>query len=324
MLEQNCCRVNGRIERFGSVWIEKGTIVEFYPQEKAPTVFHILFETEDFKIVDKPAGWVCDDLHCRATFGEGIFLVHRLDKETTGALLLAKTRAIRDELMEKFADRMVEKEYLAIVDGIPREENGFIENYLARKGAFQGQTIWGSAQSGDRAVTRWKKIAEGDNAAFIQCFPETGRTHQIRVHLAEMGHPILIDRQYAKQFRSSLFAPRPLLHAHRLKFSYRDRVIEVVASLPLDMRNALLSVSMQMGHLRELTRSKEHDHAGDGGEKNKNGKESIEPTHFFHEAREHSAVEKSNPDAQIPNSNRKRSVAGRRKAAHHRKADRRQ
>jgi len=241
LLEQNSCKINGRIERFGSVWVDKGSIVEFVETKPVEASWAILFENEALKIVDKPAGWVCDDAHCRAMFGPGVFLVHRLDKDTTGALLLAKNRAVRDELMNLFAERLVQKEYLAIVDGIVREDAGVIENFLAKKGSFQGQTIWGAASRGERAITHWKVLARGDAATLLSCQPLTGRTHQIRVHLAGMKHPILIDRQYAERFRSSLFAARPLLHAHRLAFTYQGHEIAVVCDLPADFKEALLT-----------------------------------------------------------------------------------
>jgi len=244
ILEQNGCKINGRVERFGSVWVEKGQVVEFIEPKQVTAQWATLFESDVLKIVDKPAGWVCDDVHCRRTFGPDIFLVHRLDKDTTGALLLAKSRETRDALMTLFANRMVEKEYLAIVDGIVRDEAGVIDNFLAKKGSFHGQTIWGAASLGDHAVTHWKVLGRGNQATLLSCKPFTGRTHQIRVHLAEMGHPILVDRQYAKTFRSSLFAARPMLHAHRLKFVYQGKEIESVAPIPEDFQTALKNVSL--------------------------------------------------------------------------------
>jgi RluA family pseudouridine synthase len=210
--------------------------------------FVILYENEDLLIVDKPAGWVCSEENCQRTFGPRLKLIHRLDKDTTGALALAKSAKSRDVWMERFAKREMEKHYLAIVDGVPKEAEGTRESYLARKRTFEGQTIWGSASRGLHAVTHWKKLAHGNAASLLLCTPETGRTHQIRVHLAEMGHPILIDRQYAAQFRCPLFSRRPLLHAFRLRFEH----ILGEAPLPLDMRNFLLSLEIQVGHLRQF------------------------------------------------------------------------
>lgn len=234
-LEKNSCRINGTFERFGSRWVEKGDVIEYFPREVEKRGFAILFENEHLQVVDKPAGWVCSEQNCRAHFGSGLFLVHRLDKDTTGALLLAKGKEMREELMALFASRSVEKEYLALVDGSPGKEEGTIQSFLAKKGIFQGQTIWGSAPEGDLAITHWSILKRGDRASLLKVSPETGRTHQIRVHMAEMGHPILVDRQYAKQYRSSLAATRPLLHAHRLRFTYRNVMVDVSAPIPTDL-----------------------------------------------------------------------------------------
>jgi RluA family pseudouridine synthase len=244
MLEKNSCKINGRIERFGSVWVEKGNVVEFAFVKHIEASWTTLFENDALKVVDKPAGWVCDDAHCRRTFGAGVFLVHRLDKDTTGALLLAKSKMVRDELMGLFAERLVRKEYLALIDGVVREDAGVVDNFLAKKGSFQGQTIWGAAARGDLAITHWKVLSRGETETLVCCQPLTGRTHQIRVHLAGLNHPILGDRQYAKHFRSPLFAARPMLHAHRLAFVYQGQEIAVEAEVSQDFKEALQNSSI--------------------------------------------------------------------------------
>lgn len=236
-LEQNCCKINGRVERFGSTWLESGNIVEYFPPQVATSHWEVLFENEDFQIVDKPVNWVCSEQNCERTFGRKLFLVHRLDKDTTGALILAKNIKVRDEIMKLFAERSIVKEYLALVDGVIAQEEGTIDNYLAKKGSFHGQTIWGAARVGDHAVTSWKVLARGTSETLVSCHPLTGRTHQIRVHMAEMGHPLILDRQYASRFRSKIYAARPLLHAYRLRFNYHGEPINITCSLPLDFKN---------------------------------------------------------------------------------------
>lgn len=235
LLEQNCCKVNGGIERFGSVWLEKGSVVEFFPPVETPRSWTILFENELFQIVDKPMNWVCSEANCQKTFKSKLFLVHRLDKDTTGALLLAKSIPVRDELMALFASREIEKEYIALVDGNITEDHGVIDNFLAKKGGYQGQTIWGSSSKGVHAVTHWKVLKRGKQETLVSCEPYTGRTHQIRVHMAEIGHPILIDRQYASRFKSRVSVSRPLLHARRLRFSYQGQKIDVTSPVPDDL-----------------------------------------------------------------------------------------
>lgn len=244
LLEANFCRVNGKIERFGSVVLKKGDRVSLAPgwdglsvKKEAPLT--LLYENPDFLIVDKPAGWICDEAHCRKSFGSQHFLVHRLDKGTTGALIIAKGNASKEALMELFAERRVEKQYWALVDGLPKEDEGVYQTHLIKKKSYEGQTIWGSSTKGALAITAWRVVARGDRASWIECFPKTGRTHQIRVHMAEMGHPLLVDRQYAKQFRSHHVATRPLLHAKRLKFTFQGEEIEINAPLPEDFSSSL-------------------------------------------------------------------------------------
>lgn len=244
ILEANLCRVNGRVERFGSSQVKRGDAVELAPSWKSIltpklTKFETILEHEAFLIVSKPAGWVCTDSEARKVFGPDHYLVHRLDKDTTGLLIIAKGIRARDQLMELFEKREVKKRYLTLVDGLPREDEGVRSSLLGKKGSFQGQTIWGSCSQGLSGITKWKVLSRGKMASLIQCEPETGRTHQIRVHMAEMGHPILIDRQYAKQFRSSLFVQRPLLHAHALEFIFELQKIEAVSPLPKDFLASL-------------------------------------------------------------------------------------
>lgn len=244
ILEANLCRVNGRVERFGSRAISGGDTVELAPSWESLTrskftQFETLFENEEIQIVNKPPGWVCEDREALKAFGPKHYLVHRLDKDTTGLLILAKSHAARDELLEKFKKKEIHKQYLAFVDGVPKEKEGIRKSYLMKKGSFEGQTIWGSGPKGSIAITRWRVLEEKKNAALLLCEPETGRTHQIRVHLAEMGHPILIDRQYAKVFRCPLFIQRPLLHAYRLSFDFQGNRIEVEAPIPSDLQKVL-------------------------------------------------------------------------------------
>ncbi len=233
-LEHNCCKVNGRIERFGSSWLEPGMVVEYFPPQKTISKWTILFENEAFQIVDKPVNWVCNEQNCERTFGRKLLLVHRLDKDTTGLMILAKNVQARDEIMALFASREIKKEYLAIVDGVIQQETGTIDNFLAKKGSYHGQTIWGSSPRGDHAITHFKVIARGSHVTLVNCQPLTGRTHQIRVHMAEMGHPLILDRQYASHFRSKTYASRPLLHAYRLTFCYHGLLIDLTCPPPQD------------------------------------------------------------------------------------------
>ncbi|MDE3046597.1 MAG: RluA family pseudouridine synthase [Verrucomicrobiota bacterium] len=240
VLEANLCRVNGKVERFGSAEVAKGDVVELAPSWTSVATerlngFDRLYEDEYLLIADKPAGWVCTDEECTRAFGGNRYLIHRLDKETTGILLIAKSVKAREAMISLFMEHKVSKLYYAVVDGVPEEERGSRKSFFAKVGHFQGQTRWGSRPKGLYAETHWKVLAAGRQTALVACQPITGRTHQIRVHLAEMGHPILVDRQYAERFRCSFFAKRPLLHAFRIRFVHPFTGQEVdITSEPAD------------------------------------------------------------------------------------------
>lgn len=208
MLEANLCRVNGKIERFGSSTVKRGDSLELSPSWK--TLFksklppQTIYEDDSIKIVDKPTDWICDDKNTLRTFGPKHHLVHRLDKDTTGLLILAKNLEVKEAFIPLFQRQEMDKQYLCLVDGIPRQKEGRIENFIKHQSA----------------ITEWKVLAEGKNGSLVLCQPITGRTHQIRIHMAEMGHAILGDSQYARTFRSNLFVQRPMLHAYQLQFNH--------------------------------------------------------------------------------------------------------
>ncbi len=288
-LEANLCRVNGRVERFASARLQKGDQVELAPSwktllQKSVSGIETLFEDEYLKIVNKPANWVCSPEQALRSFGPKLSLVHRLDKDTTGALLLAKGPKAKEALMDLFETQKIRKFYLAVVDGIPKEASGVIENTLVKKGSFEGQTIWGSGPRGLSATTHWKRLAKGSHSSLLLCQPLTGRTHQIRVHLAEMGHPILVDRQYAKSFRCPLFIQRPLLHALRLTFihPFLGTKIDINAPLFVDIREVLRDMGIDVRHFGQLAGEDEHDESRNQSHRNENAEEVIQPSHFLH------------------------------------------
>ena len=119
---------------------------------------------------------------------------------------------------------------------------GKVENYLGKKQAYAGQTIWGavSPSRGLYACTEWERLKKGDISSLVACHPTTGRTHQIRVHMAEMGHPILGDYQYGKRFLCPYRPPRILLHAEEFSFYHPStgKSLCLTAPLPDDFKIA--------------------------------------------------------------------------------------
>lgn len=245
-IENRCCMINGQIERFSTRVLKEGDVVEI-DLSRTPAkeqLLTVLYEDADLVICHKPSGLISTDAAFNKAlpqYGHRLHLVHRLDKETTGVIVLARNVRMKEAMMELFAKREVKKQYLALVDGLVSREKGIIDTKLGKKFAYQGQTVYGSMEKGQRAVTPWKKLATGHQCTLLLCEPLTGRTHQLRVHLSEMGHPILGDTQYGKHFKCKLRPQRHLLHARGLAFVHpvTGEKLVVKAPLPEDFEEAL-------------------------------------------------------------------------------------
>ncbi len=249
-VDHKLCAINGQIQTFSSYQLAENDLVTLRPaafEEKEPLEVRVLYEDEDLLFVHKPSGLLSAVKELKQPLTH---LVHRLDKETSGVLLLAKTLKAKEQMLELFKERSVQKLYLAIVDGSVEKEEGMIDNYLGKKSSYEGQTIYGSVPSskGLRAITSWKCLSRTASASLVCCEPRTGRTHQLRVHLSEMGHPILGDRQYAKKFKSSFLPSRNLLHAYRLAFKHprTGKPLKVVAPIPVDFKEALDALKLPL------------------------------------------------------------------------------
>ena len=211
------------------------------PAEPAPEdiPLSILYEDDDLIALDKPAGLVVHPApghltgtlvnallhHCPALAGIGGVarpgIVHRLDQDTSGLIVVAKTQPAMDGLARAFASHVnVEKTYLAICHGRPSLDAGRIENLIGRHPVDRKRMAI-VERNGKRAVTNWNVVSvkNNDRLALIRCMIETGRTHQIRVHLASLGCPIVGDRVYGKPALDRRLDPVParqMLHAWRL------------------------------------------------------------------------------------------------------------
>ena len=191
----------------------------------------ILFEDKDMIVINKPAGLVVHPGaghrqhtlvnallgHCTTLSGIGgkerPGIVHRLDKETSGCLIVAKNDEAHRELSRQFAERTIEKIYLALVGGKLRKEAGTIEEKIGRHPVHR-QRMSVTSSRGRPAKTEYRVIRSRDQASLVECRLHSGRTHQIRVHLHHLGHPVLGDKVYAA--RSAKNFPRQMLHAWKL------------------------------------------------------------------------------------------------------------
>jgi len=249
-IENNRCTVNGRTERFASAFLGNADKVTLLLEEpRSPNSLRvnrsaILYEDSDIFIYNKPSGINCDEagiLKLLRSYDSNLQLMHRLDRETTGALILVKNDSTHLFFLDQFKKLQVKKTYRTIVDGVLRKSQGTISNLLAKKKTFAGQSIWGAVKTGGvQAITSWKLIKSAQETSLLRCYPKTGRTHQIRVHMAEMNHPILGDYQYGKHFNSSYRPSHYLLHAEKISFLHPKtrQLMSVEAKLSHDFSKA--------------------------------------------------------------------------------------
>jgi 23S rRNA pseudouridine1911/1915/1917 synthase len=228
--------------------------------EAQDIALEIVFEDEYLLVVDKPAGMVVHPAagnfdgtlvnallhHCAGRLSGigGVArpgIVHRIDKDTSGLLVVAKTDVAHEGLAAQFARHSIDRLYLAIVAGVPVPAAGTIDAPLARSSANRKKMAIVKEARGKRAVTRYRIVQPLRDSALVECRLETGRTHQVRVHMASIGHPLLGDPVYGrpragqKEILKNLDFHRQALHAAELGF------IHPVSKANLSFKSALPS-----------------------------------------------------------------------------------
>lgn len=215
--------------------------------------FAILYESPDVLVVNKPSGV---PVHAGPKGGPNIEemaaslydprkrapqLAHRLDRDTSGCLALGKTKPGLRRLNHLFASRQSEKTYWAIVQGVPAEKTGRIEANLAKRTDVKSSWWMEINESGVEAVTDYAVLKSANGRALVECRPLTGRTHQIRVHLAHIGAPLLGDTVYGDKNQERRF----FLHARRLVLPYdADNRIDVTAEPPEGFQERLEALNL--------------------------------------------------------------------------------
>jgi 23S rRNA pseudouridine955/2504/2580 synthase len=176
-------------------------------------------------------------------------LVHRLDKDTSGALLVARTARAAGHFAKAFSGRTARKVYWALVVGVPSAEEGLIDLPLAKQPGTGGEKMHVDKDSGLAAKTRWRLIDRaGNRAAWIELQPLTGRTHQLRAHMAAIGHPIVGDGKYggAEAFLTGGISRKLHLHARRIRIDAPDGgAIDVTAELPPHFAESLATLGFE-------------------------------------------------------------------------------
>jgi 23S rRNA pseudouridine1911/1915/1917 synthase len=243
--------------------------------EPEPLSLTILYEDPSIIVIDKPSGMVVHPAygnpsgtlvnallyHCKDLAGiNGVLrpgIVHRLDKDTSGVMVVAKNDEAFHHLIKQFKNRTIEKVYLAIVYGKFGQGEGLIDSAIGRHPRERKQMST-RTKKGRTAITRWKKAEEFDNATLLEIFPHTGRTHQIRVHLSSIGHPLLGDPLYGRRGRPGTIHDsilrecvkrmnRQALHAQQLKFDHprTGERVQFVSPIPQDMNDVLGGLRLQ-------------------------------------------------------------------------------
>jgi 23S rRNA pseudouridine1911/1915/1917 synthase len=241
-----------------------------------PLPLTILYEDHSMIVIDKPSGMVVHPAygnssgtlvnallyHCKDLAGiNGVIrpgIVHRLDKDTSGVMVVAKNDQAYYELTKQFRHRTVEKVYLAIAYGQFSKEEGLIDSAIGRHPS-QRKRMSTRTKRGRTAITRWKVIERLNGFTLLEIFPQTGRTHQIRVHLSSIGHPILGDPIYGRKGRPGAINDpvlkeyirrmnRQALHALRLAINHPQTGVRVefVSPIPQDMKEVLECLGSQV------------------------------------------------------------------------------
>jgi len=238
--------------------------------EAQPIPLRIIFEDEHLLVVDKPAGLVVHPAagnrdgtlvnallhHCGGSLSGigGVArpgIVHRIDKDTSGLLVVAKTDVAHEGLARQFAAHSISRRYLAIVAGIPRLAEGTVNAPLARSAANRKKIAIVAEGRGKRAVTHWRRLEQLKDAALVECRLETGRTHQVRVHMASLGHPLLGDPVYGRsgshrKLLQQLNFHRQALHAAALGFTHpvTKGSLSFDSALPSDMQELFTALGV--------------------------------------------------------------------------------
>lgn len=263
LIKENCIFLNREPEKANTKLKTGDELLYKIPPAKESTVkgedipLDVIFEDENMLAINKPAGIVVhpdESGHQKGTIVNAVLaycknlsgiggekrpgIVHRLDKDTSGVLLIAKNDETHQKLTKLFHDRKVKKTYLALVKGLPKSKKGRIEAPISR--STTNRKKMAVHHQGKKAITTFEVIAAYKSVSLLKVNIETGRTHQIRVHLASIGHPVVGDPTYGDKKLNELFEEkyglkRQFLHAAKLEIDKKT----FEAPLPNDLEAML-------------------------------------------------------------------------------------
>ncbi|MBI4235723.1 RluA family pseudouridine synthase [Candidatus Peregrinibacteria bacterium] len=265
MFDESLCFVNGSIVRKNfilrlgdDVLVKKRPVLKKLAMK--PTDIKFLVKNDDYFVIDKTAGIVvegsvrgensiCDYLSGLLSEDfvdkERPGIVHRLDRWTSGCLLVARNQNALEYFQKQFRLRKIKKIYFALVKGILTHKKGMIDSPIGRDSRDRKKMSVSSENSGRVAISKFEVVTEYLNCSLVKVEILTGRTHQIRVHMQAIGHPVVGDVLYGDRklnatFKSDFGLERQFLHAHVLEFAdLRKKWVKVVSELPEDLQNVI-------------------------------------------------------------------------------------
>ena len=263
--------VNGEVQQKPAFKLEPGSTVTYsFPQHEEAHLLHqaiavdVIYVDENVIVVNKPAGMVVHPgagntrdtlvnaiLHrwpdiARVGEEERPGIVHRLDKETSGVLILARNESAYNWLVRQFKSRKTKKTYLALVDGEPPTPTGRVETAIGRDEKNRQRMAVAYGDKGKNAITEYHTLERYADHTLLEVQPLTGRTHQIRVHMAFLGCPVTGDKIYGRR-KKSIDIPRFFLHAHKLtiKLPGEEEPTEFTAPLAADLKEILTTLEKE-------------------------------------------------------------------------------
>lgn len=228
LLAQKRVLLNNKLVTVAKTAVNPGQVVEITPKvKKVEGRVKIIYQDRHFIVIDKPAGLLSvstdfekeDTAHTllkKMFYPKKVFVVHRLDQDTSGTMLFALSEKGVDSLKILFEKHDITRKYLAVTEGVMKEDNGTFQSYLFEDENYMVRST-NNREKGELAITHFKRISHNEQYSLVELTLETGKKNQIRVHLKDAGHPVAGDKKYGAR---DPLAKRLMLHAKLLSFAH--------------------------------------------------------------------------------------------------------